>query len=348
MNTNDVNKKRRRPITASLACLTALVALVSCTGTGTAPTSFDRDAIVVKAYLFAGRPVSDVKLLHLTKSIRDTLVEFLRWNSVTIALDTVDTIISLVKDSTVDNALVTISSGGVSYRLTFLDSGRYQETSGKLIIAAGQTYRIDVSADGRSAWSQTTVPFPVGGFTASRERLYVLTQPIDTQRIIKDTIGKGKSALGKSDPIKPPYPPIDSSLQLPDSLTHLIVKWNNPSHAYLYCRIARDTILPYQTYYMGGYLTADSLKVTSSIQYGYGFMSMGDSVVVAVSERGRYKILLYSTPPDYQSMVSAMADTVNQDLWNRSPTNINNGVGVFSSFSIDSVFFTIADTTSGS
>jgi hypothetical protein len=327
MKTTLKKTEKRTARWACLTCAAALAAMVSCVSTGTQPTSFDKDPIVVQAYLYAGRPVNDVRLLHLTKSIRDTLVKVYSYQSG--VLDSSDTIISLVKDSTFDNASVTISNNGISSALTFRDSGWYQDMNGSLVVAIGQTYRIDIVAEGRHAWAQTTVPAPVGGLTVSRDSLYTLQ---NGTIIIKDKI------LGKD---KPPIDTFGKPLpqdMLPDSLTHLIVKWNNSGRAYLYYRCIQDTNLPY-TMRSGDYTIADSMKIVSSYS---GFLP-SDSVmpVISLMQPGRYKIFLFTTTPDYRSMVATEVDTMHQDLWNGSPNNIHDGLGFFTSFSSDSASFTI-------
>jgi hypothetical protein len=321
-----ITAKKRTARWARLTCAAALAAMVSCVGTGTQPTSFDKDPIVVQAYLYAGRPVSDVRLLHLTKSIRDTLVKLYRYpNGI---LDSSDTVISLVKDSTFDNASVTISNNGISSALTFRDSGWYQDISGSLAIAVGQTYRIDIVAEGRHAWAQSTVPAPVGGLTVSRDSLYMLQYG---NIIINDKI------LGKEKPPIDTFGKPQPQDTLPDSLTHMIVKWNNPGHAYLYYRCVQDTNLPWMR--SGNYTTADSMKIVSS----YSGFPVSDSAmpVISLMQPGRYKIFLFTTTPDYRSMVATEADTMHQDFWNGSPNNIHDGLGFFTSFSSDSASFTI-------
>ncbi len=340
MKTHAKKSEKPKVRAALLPCLAAIVTVLSCT-MGTQPTGFDKDAIVVQAYLFAGRPVGDVRLIHLRKAVRDTVVEIYNYDYVNNRIDTVDTTLTLVKDSTVDNAAVTISGGGQSCGLAFRESGTYRDTSGNLVIAAGRTYRIDVSADGRHAWAQTTVPSRVGGLTVSRETLYVVQAKPDTGRG-KDTIYKVPPKVGK---IGGKVDPLTTLL--PDSLTNLMVRWNNPDHAYLYFRCVLDTNLPYRIQ-NGAYIAADSLKITSSGYWGYsGIFNKNDSVVLGFSQPGRYKLILYTTTPDYRLMVAEVADTTRQDEWIRSPTNVNNGLGVFTSFSYDSVFFNIVAKASG-
>jgi hypothetical protein len=57
---------------------------------------------------------------------------------------------------------------------------------------------------------------------------------------------------------------------------------------------------------------------------------------------GKYRVLLYTTTPDYRAMLNSMADTSSQDEWNEAPTNVTNGFGFFTSFSMDSTFLYVA------
>jgi hypothetical protein len=252
------------------------------------------------------------------------------------ALDTIDTMVTLVSDSTVDNAAVTITGNGASHDLVLRDSGWYRDADGGLVVAVGQTYRIDVVADGRHAWAQTTVPAPVGRLSVSRDTLYTLQGGSIYVKppIIDKSMGKEK-------------PPINPTVadSIPDSLSHLVATWRNPDRAYLYYRCIQDTNLPY-TMRNGNYTMADSLKIVSAYSRSNGkeiFMGGGDTAmqVVGLMQPGRYKLFLFSTTPDYRTMLMKTADTTNQDLWSKSPNNIHGGLGFFTSFSADSASFTI-------
>jgi hypothetical protein len=321
--------------TVILLIVAATAAILSCSA-GTEPTNDDRDGIVVQAYLFAGRPVNDVRLLHLKKTCFDTLVEVNLWDG-----RKADTTITLVRDSTVDNAMVTISTNGISYNLAFLDSGRYIDTCGN-IIQIGQTYRIDINSNGKHVWAQTTVPSPTGGLSVSRDTLYSYQggggggkpyTPDKPKKLVKEK--------EKDPPDTTNLPPVE----IPDSLQKLIAKWNNPHRSILYFRCAVDSNLPYQ-FINGSYVSTDSLKISTKEGYT-GHSVYGDSVVINLSNPGRYKLLIYTTTPDYHNMLETFADSMHQDLWSRSPTNINNGLGFFTSFSSDTVSFTIVGIGNG-
>jgi hypothetical protein len=294
--------------TASLLCMTAMVT-VSCISMGTQPTSFDKDAIVVQAYLYAGRPVTDIHLMHLAKSIYNE------------AVDTIDTLVNIVKDSMVNNAMVTISNNGVSCRLALRDSGWYQDTSKRFVISEGQTYRLDIFADGRHAWAETTVPFLAGGITASRETLYTFGFPS----------GGGELRVP------------------PDSLTHMIINWNNPNHTLFYYQFILDPNPPYSD--PGNYITWDSMEISSitSGEFRNRAWFQRDTAMPHIGpfQAGKYKMLLLSTTPEYQTMRTSDADSTHQDFLNSSSNSINGGLGLFTSFGVDSVSFYIKPWTDG-
>ena len=217
----------------------------------------------------------------------------------------------------INDAVVTISNNGVSYKLASRDSGWYQDTSKRLVIASGQTYRLDIFAESRHAWAETTVPVPVGGLTVSRETLYTQWGCIP-----------------------------------PDSLSNIIIKWTNPSHSYLYYKFICDSDQPYCG--CGNYISWDSVEISdTTTQFCVPhWWQILDTVMPVIKFRVfgtsvRYKMLLYSTTPDYLAMVIRDADSTHKDFWNNSPTNIHGGLGYFTSFGIDSVSFNIVPCGDG-
>jgi hypothetical protein len=344
ISTNMKRKNHQRTKGFLLCIIATIAALLSCSGMGTRPSENDRNPIVVRAYLYAGKPVTDVRLLNLAETEHDTMVRLTRWDSFYMRSDSIDTVLTWVTESTIDNAVVTISNNGKSYGLAFTESGWYKETSGNLVVAAGQTYRIDVVAGDRHAWAETTVPLPVGGLTVSRSIIYkdsVIEQ--DTT----DPCGKGgckevgKNGLGK---VRSMY----SAPTLPDSLTHLVAKWNNPSGSYLYYRCVVDTNSDYRSS-SDGYIAEDSLGISALVfimtNNGSGSTGMPGWKGLTLWYPKRYILYIYSTTPDYQSMLKDLAreryDSThqNQDRWTRSPNNVHGGLGFFTSFSSDSIFF---------
>ena len=296
-------------VTALLQCVTTVLVILSCSGTGTEPTSRDRDALVVQATLYAERPVNDVRVLHMTKAIHDTMIQYETWDEISEDYVMIDTVVSIVRDSIVDDARITISSNGISYNLDHRDSGRYQQTGGDLMITAGETYRIDVIADGRHAWAKTTVPRTITDLVVSMDTIHV-----------------------------PPDDPMEFTEALIEQLS---VKWSNPDGGHYYYKIIYESDTPDNGTWIGRYTGNDSITVDVAT-YMSELLTANDRAAY-VRYPAKYKFILYATTPDYRSMLAELADTTRQDRWTSSPTNINGGLGFFAAFSIDSIYFNVAE-----
>jgi hypothetical protein len=327
---------RTRPYKTMLAfCIVGFVIILSCANSGTAPTAQDQDGIVVEAYLYAGQPVNDVRIVHLTKIIYDTLERLPVTGS---PGDSTDTTVTKFRDSTYNNAVVTITTNGKTFPLASQDSGWYADATGSLAVNIGQTYRIDVSAGGEHAWAQTTVPTPVGGLSVSRDTLYVAARSTGGGG---GFTGGGGAGGGTG----------TTATALPESLTTTTLRWNNASAAYLYYKYSLDTVLANSRANLarnGSYTSADSVTVSSSRSgtAGRGFQTAASATVIGLTTVGKYRVLLYTTTPDYRAMLSSMADTSSQDEYSESPTNVTNGFGFFTSFSLDSTFLYVATASS--
>lgn len=340
MKTNTTITNSPSSMASFLPCLAAILVMLTCAGTGTEPDYNDRNAIVMEAYLFVGQPVNHVRLRNLGKAVYDSMVAFPRWNNLDQKMDTIDTLVHWISDShpSIDNALVTISAGGISHTLAFRDSGWYRDTSGKLVVAAGQTYRIDVFADSRHAWAETTVPSMVSNLQVSRET--IITDTMRPQEY--DPCGKEGCKDPDTGSNRPP-------VLLPDSIANLTIKWDNPNHYYLYYRCSFEKTQDGYDRYIGSFTDKDSLIVTTLRDtndlnphlLSYGAYEKGIRLPIP----GRFKLVLYSTTPDYRELIEMNTDSIHEDKWIKVPNEIHGGVGVFTSFSIsDSIFFNIVQT----
>lgn len=360
MNTKKIKSTLIAIVVTVLSIITGIVT-ISCDGT--MPTAYEQDNIVVQAYLYAGRPVNDVRLWHLGKAMKDTAVWIMKFNendSMGFKFDSTDTIIKIYSTRMIDDAQVTISDNGVGHSLVLNDSGSYEDPSGALVITPGTTYRIDVTVDDRHAWAKTTVPQKIDNLRLSRDTL------------TKDTTGEGSMQYGWKDD---PY--VQPEMVTPDGRSILTIKWNNPASANYMFRImyyndysdypvienpdiderqaadqdSMEEVIPFETNPIEPQWETwwtlstqkDSMRIIAANDFMfYAYYDWNpDSLGYIFSQPGRYRIVICSTTPDYQSMEYAAADSMNHDRWPRSPTNINNGVGYFSSFSFDTVYFDI-------
>lgn len=332
-------------------CIATVFAMISCDGT--MPSAYEQDNVVLQAYLYAGEPVNDIRLWRLGKMKKDTAVKLTRYKrdgSRVLGLDTIDTMIQIYARRLIDNAQVTISCNGISHSLALNESGSYEDLSGSLDILPGTTYRIDAVIDDRHVWANTTVPRNVGGLKLSRDTLRKCTVGV---------IGN----MGEYDPFDPNSEP---PLPTPDSLSTMTVKWNNPTSDLYQFRImhySKEPIVKYPGFnipeignptdvpmtepqwmnQLSFFTRSDSVRIVAADFNGGLSYWNTDSLGHMISQPGRYKIIICSTTPDYQSM--AWSGSTNLELWPRAPTNINNGVGYFSSFSSDSVHFDVVSPT---
>jgi len=133
--------------------LLALVsALAGCAGTE--PTAATATLPVVQAYLYAGEPVTAVRVTS------------------TVGIGASDTVGVPVNDAT-----VTLARGGVSYALIASagDSGYYHYPDTDLVIAVGDTFDLRVEALDRVATARAIVPEPPSALTLSDAELVVPT-----------------------------------------------------------------------------------------------------------------------------------------------------------------------------
>jgi hypothetical protein len=336
-----------------LLCMASILVLVSCSGNGTEPSYQDANAIVMQAYLFEGQRVNQILLYNnFLMSVHDSMVRIAEWNPFNQRMDTTLTLVRWVNDTNpiIENALVTISSGGVSYNIAYRDSGKYEDSSGNLKVIAGQTYRIDVFADSRHAWAETTVPSRVTTIRVSKET--IVTDTVKTEEPCKNydeygnCIDKTKDGgkVGKVQRVR--------ATPLPDSIARMVIKWNNPDHNYLYYRIQSVQESEYGIYQAGNYTNADSLIVTTkpdtSTSWLQGVSAFYNDTLVYLALPARVKFILYSLTSDYQKIIAGVTDTTHQDLWIKAPNNIHDGLGVFASFNAsDSVFFNVVQKGGG-
>lgn len=132
-----------------LPLLFLLAAVAGCDSTGAAA---EDDLLVVEAFLYAGEPVSDVRL---TESVPLTSED----------------------DATpVSDADVRLFKGDAVYVLTPSDSAGYYHYAGTdLAVEARDTFRLEIESAGRTVTAETVVPAPPVGVTLSDSVLEVAT-----------------------------------------------------------------------------------------------------------------------------------------------------------------------------
>lgn len=116
------------------------------------PSVAEEDLVVVRAYLYAGQPVTDIKI------------------SGTIALGSQDTTLPPIND-----AEVYLVKDGQQYDLVPSpgDSGYYHYEGGDLTVESGDEFDINVIHGGRTAWGTTTVPEAPENISASTDSVVI-------------------------------------------------------------------------------------------------------------------------------------------------------------------------------
>jgi len=123
----------------------------------------EAELIVVRAYLYAGEPVTDVQL------------------TTTFALTTGDT-----AGQPINDAKVALEKAGKIYPLTASagDSGYYHYAGNDLTVQIGDRFKISVERSGQTATGETIIPVPPQNLALSKNELVINTStPFDTSSI---------------------------------------------------------------------------------------------------------------------------------------------------------------------
>lgn len=210
----------------------------------------------------------------------------------------------------INDAIVTITHNNTEYVLDKLKTeGMYGNTDGTLPILEGDTYYLTVSYDSYLASAETIVP-------EKPQNLKISVSAIDFKQI-------------------------EMGFGMVQDTTTIDVEWDNPNNEYFYVVIeSRDTVqesimlLPDD---FGGFgrnfgqfnriLTAPRVMDSYSIR------------VSTLEYFGRYIVRVYTVNPEYVDLY----ETQTQDSRNLTEplSNVVNGLGVFTAFSSDSVFFSV-------
>jgi hypothetical protein len=123
----------------------------------------ESELIVVRAYLYAGEPVTDVQL------------------TTTFALTTGDT-----AGQPINDAKVALEKAGKIYSLTASagDSGYYHYAGTDLTVQVGDRFKISVERSGQIATGETIIPAPPQNLALSKTELVIdASTPFDTSSI---------------------------------------------------------------------------------------------------------------------------------------------------------------------
>ena len=213
------------------------------------------------------------------------------------------------------NANVALTKGGDIFPLTYNPSTSRYELSDNtfLTIIPGDMFTIQVEANDRTASATTVVPPPPEGLQISNT----------TIRIPQLNLG-----FGLAEQIRELF-----------ASARLELSWENTDENYYYVVIERrtdriDPILPTE-------LPDQVIDLLSSFRFisepsnGSSFEIVG----VALETYGLHVAKVYRVNPEYVRLFQNPRQD-SRDL-NEPATNITNGVGIFSAFAADSVFFEV-------
>jgi hypothetical protein len=206
----------------------------------------------------------------------------------------------------ISNASAYVYQNGAQFKLhpDAKVAGKYTYEGTGLSITPGKTYQLVVDANGRTSTAECTVPNPPVGVQTSQSTMTYKKESISTPF--------GSMTFWTSD----------------DSLK---IEWANPSNDYHYVLV--ESIDPNRTL-----VQSDTLRrfrfVTQPTQDSYYRI-----VAFSVNYTGRYRALVYRVNKEYVDLYRSREQdsrSLNEPL-----TNIKNGLGIFTAFASDSVFFEV-------
>lgn len=248
---------------------------------------------VVEAFLFAGQPVDDIRI------------------KTTFPLS--------VEDDTslpINNAQVTLIKEGLRFQLSSSDSeGNYQYTGDDLTVETGDTFELEVIANGITATATTTVPTPTTGLSISQDTIKVPQLPLSS----------GMAAIVMT---------IQEFLQE----SNIEAQWDNPDEDlyFMVVESADDTFIPIFPQQVLDAL--ETFRFVSEPTDESRLTFLAGSLV----SFGSYTVEVFHINQEYADLYENRAQD-SRDL-NEPPSNINNGLGVFSAFNSDSrTFYVVPD-----
>ena len=142
--------RQMRPLVALALAIVGLLAAQACTDSD--PMGPDTDILVVRAFLFTGEPVTDIRI------------------TTTVPLVSEDSLGTPVSD-----AIVWLERDDVRFDLiaTPGDPGAYHYPGSDLVIGVGEVFELGISRGSESISATTLVPSPPEGFAVSSDVLEV-------------------------------------------------------------------------------------------------------------------------------------------------------------------------------
>ncbi|MBN2088992.1 DUF4249 family protein [candidate division KSB1 bacterium] len=268
-----------------LMLIMLVILITGCTNDS--PLAPDKELIVVRGYLYAGEPVTDIKLTTtLTLGSEDTLAP------------------------PINNAKVALIKAGQRYDLvpTPGDSGYYHYEGNDLEVKTGDEFQIEVQYNNQVVTGSTVVPEAPTGLTISKSTLsfpdFDSMWELRQQGISMDSIRQAMT---------------------------LTVNWEQASDA-LYFIVVKN-------------VEKNPIEVESGFNFRPPRAFISSPVAAAeyavnammMTHLGKHLVIVYRVNQEYADLYQSRNQD-SRDL-NEPLTNIVNGLGVFSAFNSDSVYF---------
>ena len=244
------------------------------------------DLVVLRGYLYAGEPVTEIQLTS------------------TLGLGSTDTVAPAIPD-----AQVTLIKDQARYSLEATSGrpGYYNYPGSDLQVASGDQFRIEVSYFGKLASAETVVP-------AAPVELTISGSQLEVRSFSFDSIGFG---FGRG--------------FLEQDTTGLEVDWQNADGSTFYVTLDN--------------LEADPQPVDTRFPSDRPGRIISVPIItseyrinrIQVTHLGRYRVKVYRVNQEYADLYRSRNQD-SRDL-NEPLTNVANGLGVFTAFNSDSVFF---------
>lgn len=225
--------------------------------------------------------------------------------SLMIPLTSTDTIPEPINDAEV---ILRHNDAAYPFSLAPGDSGLYEYTRDNLTIREGETYALEIHTRNSTLSSETSVPPAPENVSISDEIIY-----IDSDQ---------------------------SFIEIVQNLPEPEITWNNPEERYFYIVVENlenqpEPIISNENApgFNGGLFAGNLLfRTTPTNNDSYTINLRGGYY-------GLHKATIYSVNRDYVNLYEEREQDSRQ--LNEPPTNIENGLGIFTSFSSKSIYFRI-------
>lgn len=219
-----------------------------------------------------------------------------------------------IVDIPIADALVIVSSGNENIMLDFDPAtGRYIDPSGALEIQSGEQYDIEINVNGTIATSSSVVPEKPTGLNLSETRLVV--------------------------------PTLRLSFTLREQIVSLFEEevstfsWEGvPGRSYF---VVIETLEEDLEPILPSEIPAEAQELLSSFRFisAPSEATSFDIRAIALETYGRHVAKVYSVNEEYVDLFNSETQD-SRDL-NEPPSNIANGLGIFTAFAVDSLEFTV-------